>query len=50
VDENYVVIAMYLSLHMVLTRGASDAWMNPFQNKCTTAVKNARVNSAFCFC
>jgi hypothetical protein len=24
--------------------------MNPFQNKCTTAVKNARVNSAFCFC
>jgi hypothetical protein len=48
-DEKYVLIATYLSLHVVLTRGARDVWMNPFQNKHTTAVKNARVNSASVF-
>jgi hypothetical protein len=46
-DEKYVLIATYLRLHMVLTRGARDVWTNPFQSKCTTAVKNARVNSLF---
>jgi hypothetical protein len=49
-DEKYVVTATYPSFHKVFTRGARDVWMNPFQNKCTTAVKNARVNAAFCFC
>jgi hypothetical protein len=47
-DEKYVLIATYLSLHMALTRGARDVWTNPFHNKCTTAVKNAKVNSVFC--
>jgi hypothetical protein len=49
-DERYVLTATSLSFGMMFTRGARDVWMNPFKSKCTTAVKNARVNSAFCFC
>jgi hypothetical protein len=49
-DERYVLTATYLSFGMMFTRRARDVWMKTFKRKCTIAAKNARVNSAFCFC